>query len=223
MGSELVDLPMKLLMPSSSDNIKEIAFKTIPSMSKVEIKRVLSSYGFEVEKNPLSIAADLFPAYAIEKERTSSRKHSKSSYVQEDDVKSHWLDKEECRDIPEKHSWRGSSNLCTIGTLGQVHLSSSESQYSSRDHNGIYVAVAIGWVQGVVQARDAESQEVDLSEFGVLVADCRPLLAPGNLFSLNWVAGQVSMVAHTLARLSCSYACFVHRRELVGLLPKGDR
>ncbi|XP_021646701.2 uncharacterized protein LOC110639896 [Hevea brasiliensis] len=162
MGSELVDLPMKLLMPSSSDNIKEIAFKTIPSMSKVEIKRVLSSYGFEVEKvrtlnmqgkkkrrggrivarpnykkayvtlkNPLSVAADLFPAYAIEKERTSSRKHSKSSYVQEDDVKSHWLDKEECRDIPEKHSWRGSSNLCTIGTLGQVHLSSSE-RYSSR-------------------------------------------------------------------------------------------
>uniref|UniRef100_A0A0D6QY26 Large ribosomal subunit protein uL23m n=1 Tax=Araucaria cunninghamii TaxID=56994 RepID=A0A0D6QY26_ARACU len=45
------NLPLKLLMPSSLDNIKEVAFKTIPSASKIEIKRVLESvYGFEVEK-----------------------------------------------------------------------------------------------------------------------------------------------------------------------------
>ncbi|KDP27351.1 hypothetical protein JCGZ_20175 [Jatropha curcas] len=51
MGRELADLPMKLLMPSSFDNIKEISFKTIPSVSKVQIKKVLESiYGFEVEK-----------------------------------------------------------------------------------------------------------------------------------------------------------------------------
>ncbi|XAR73385.1 hypothetical protein NMG60_11007337 [Bertholletia excelsa] len=58
MGSRLgrrmvnfTNLPIKLLMPSSFTNIKEIALKTIPSASKIEIKRVLESlYGFEVEK-----------------------------------------------------------------------------------------------------------------------------------------------------------------------------
>ncbi|EYU31011.1 hypothetical protein MIMGU_mgv1a014743mg [Erythranthe guttata] len=58
MGSRLgrrvvnfANLPIKLLMPSSFSNIKEIALKTIPSASKIEIKRVLESlYGFEVEK-----------------------------------------------------------------------------------------------------------------------------------------------------------------------------
>lgn len=58
MGSRLggrvihfANLPIKLLMPSSFTNIKEIALKTIPSASKIEIKRVLESlYGFEVEK-----------------------------------------------------------------------------------------------------------------------------------------------------------------------------
>lgn len=45
------NLPIKLLMPSSFTNITEIALKTIPSASKIEIKRVLESlYGFEVEK-----------------------------------------------------------------------------------------------------------------------------------------------------------------------------
>ncbi|KAG8373368.1 hypothetical protein BUALT_Bualt11G0017000 [Buddleja alternifolia] len=45
------NLPIKLLMPSSFSNITEIALKTIPSASKIEIKRVLESlYGFEVEK-----------------------------------------------------------------------------------------------------------------------------------------------------------------------------
>ncbi|KAK6923401.1 Ribosomal protein L25/L23 [Dillenia turbinata] len=45
------NLPIKLLMPSCFSNITEIAIKTIPSASKIEIKRVLESlYGFEVEK-----------------------------------------------------------------------------------------------------------------------------------------------------------------------------
>lgn len=58
MGSRLgrrvvhfANLPIRLLMPSSFTNITEIALKTIPSASKIEIKRVLESlYGFEVEK-----------------------------------------------------------------------------------------------------------------------------------------------------------------------------
>ncbi|KZV45302.1 hypothetical protein F511_04040 [Dorcoceras hygrometricum] len=58
MGSRLgrrvvnfANIPIKLLMPSSFSNISEIALKTIPSVSKIEIKRVLESlYGFEVEK-----------------------------------------------------------------------------------------------------------------------------------------------------------------------------
>ncbi|KAK6775034.1 hypothetical protein RDI58_026035 [Solanum bulbocastanum] len=58
MGSRLgrrvvnfANLPIKLLMPSSFSNITEISLKTIPSASKIEIKRVLESlYGFEVEK-----------------------------------------------------------------------------------------------------------------------------------------------------------------------------
>ncbi|XP_022739751.1 uncharacterized protein LOC111291895 [Durio zibethinus] len=45
------NLPIKLLMPNTFTNIKEIALKTIPSASKIEIKRVLESlYGFDVEK-----------------------------------------------------------------------------------------------------------------------------------------------------------------------------
>ncbi|KAG6600654.1 rplW, partial [Cucurbita argyrosperma subsp. argyrosperma] len=58
MGSRLgrrvvhfANLPIKLLMPTSFTNITEIALKTIPSASKIEIKRVLESlYGFEVDK-----------------------------------------------------------------------------------------------------------------------------------------------------------------------------
>ncbi|KAL5556037.1 hypothetical protein UlMin_038560 [Ulmus minor] len=58
MGSRLgrrvvhfANLPIKLLMPTNFTNITEIALKTIPSASKIEIKRVLESlYGFEVEK-----------------------------------------------------------------------------------------------------------------------------------------------------------------------------
>ncbi|XP_021897902.1 uncharacterized protein LOC110814660 [Carica papaya] len=58
MGSRLgrrvvhfANLPIKLLMPNTFTNIREIALKTIPSASKIEIKRVLESlYGFEVDK-----------------------------------------------------------------------------------------------------------------------------------------------------------------------------
>jgi large subunit ribosomal protein L23 len=58
MGSRLgrrvvnfANLPIKLLMPTTFTNIQEIALKTIPSATKIEIKRVLESlYGFEVEK-----------------------------------------------------------------------------------------------------------------------------------------------------------------------------
>ncbi|CAL1376740.1 unnamed protein product [Linum trigynum] len=45
------NLPIKLLMPKTYENINEIALKTVPSASKIEIKRVLESlYGFEVDK-----------------------------------------------------------------------------------------------------------------------------------------------------------------------------
>ncbi|CAL0333139.1 unnamed protein product [Lupinus luteus] len=48
---QFANLPIKLLMPTSFTNIHEIALKTIPSASKIEIKRVLESlYGFQVEK-----------------------------------------------------------------------------------------------------------------------------------------------------------------------------
>ncbi|QCD98654.1 large subunit ribosomal protein L23 [Vigna unguiculata] len=48
---QFANLPIKLLMPNSFTNIREIALKTIPSASKIEIKRVLESlYGFQVEK-----------------------------------------------------------------------------------------------------------------------------------------------------------------------------
>lgn len=48
---QFANLPIKLLMPSTLTNIQEIALKTIPSATKIEIKRVLESlYGFEVDK-----------------------------------------------------------------------------------------------------------------------------------------------------------------------------
>ncbi|KAA8530858.1 hypothetical protein F0562_005518 [Nyssa sinensis] len=144
MGSRLgrrvvhfANIPIKLLMPSSFTNIKEIALKTIPAASKIEIKRVLESlYGFEVEKvrtlnmdgkkkkrggllvakpdykkayitlkSPLSISQDLYPIRIIEEERRNMNKQSKSSIVEEGEVKSHWLDgKEGGKFQPEKSS-----------------------------------------------------------------------------------------------------------------------
>ncbi|KAK8562742.1 hypothetical protein V6N13_018693 [Hibiscus sabdariffa] len=51
MASSFIDLPMKLLTPSSSNNIKEFALKTVPAASKTEIKSFLQSmYGLQVEK-----------------------------------------------------------------------------------------------------------------------------------------------------------------------------
>ncbi|XP_061343729.1 uncharacterized protein LOC133289742 [Gastrolobium bilobum] len=52
MMANLLDLKMIPLMPTTASSvIKEIAFKTNPSASKVEIKRVLESfYGLEVQK-----------------------------------------------------------------------------------------------------------------------------------------------------------------------------
>ncbi|RZB50214.1 hypothetical protein D0Y65_047230 [Glycine soja] len=48
---QFANLPIKLLMPNSFTNIHEIALKTIPSATKIEIKRVLQSlYGFDVDK-----------------------------------------------------------------------------------------------------------------------------------------------------------------------------
>ncbi|KAJ8769548.1 hypothetical protein K2173_005151 [Erythroxylum novogranatense] len=57
MGSRLgrrvvhfANIPIKLLTPTTFSNIKEIALKTVPSASKIEIKRVLQSlYGFDVD------------------------------------------------------------------------------------------------------------------------------------------------------------------------------
>ncbi|GMN33774.1 hypothetical protein TIFTF001_004337 [Ficus carica] len=48
---QFANLPIKLLMPKTFNNITEISLKTIPSASKIEIKRVLESlYGFDVSK-----------------------------------------------------------------------------------------------------------------------------------------------------------------------------
>ncbi|XP_075674624.1 uncharacterized protein LOC142643794 [Castanea sativa] len=44
-------LPIEFLMRPSSNNIRDVLIKTIPSASKPEIKRILESvYGCEVEK-----------------------------------------------------------------------------------------------------------------------------------------------------------------------------
>ncbi|KAK9949594.1 hypothetical protein M0R45_005111 [Rubus argutus] len=93
LGSRVVhfpNLPIKLLMPTSFTNIKEFALKTIPSASKIEIKRVLESlYGFEVDK-------ELYPIRAIEQEKKQMMgKKSKSSVVEEGEGKKHWLDGKE--------------------------------------------------------------------------------------------------------------------------------
>lgn len=150
MGSRLgrrvvhfANLPLKLLMPTSFTNIREIALKTIPSATKIEIKRVLESlYGFEVEKvqtlnmdgkkkkrggiliakpdykkayvtlkSPLSISPDVYPIRIIEEDKQNLIKESKlktkskTSFVEEGEVRSHWLDeKEEARSKPENRN-----------------------------------------------------------------------------------------------------------------------
>eukprot|EP00897_Mesotaenium_endlicherianum_P009466 jgi/Mesen1/8548/ME000484S07927 len=37
------NVPLRLMMPKTRENITEVAFKTIPSMTKVEIRRILES------------------------------------------------------------------------------------------------------------------------------------------------------------------------------------
>ncbi|KAJ8453202.1 hypothetical protein Cgig2_008086 [Carnegiea gigantea] len=82
------NLPIKLLMPSSFTNITEIALKTIPSASKIEIKRVLESlYGFEVEK------VQTLNMEVIEEDKKELNKQKKTSFVeQSQNKKSHWLE-----------------------------------------------------------------------------------------------------------------------------------
>ncbi|KAJ1377337.1 Ribosomal protein L23/L15e core domain superfamily [Sesbania bispinosa] len=98
---QFANLPIKVLMPNSFTNIQEIALKTIPSASKIEIKRVLESlYGFEVEKKayvtlktPLSIDPNLYPIQIIEEDKKNMNKQAKSSVVEEPQTKkTHWLD-----------------------------------------------------------------------------------------------------------------------------------
>lgn len=182
MGSRLgrrvvnfANLPIKLLMPSSFSNITEISLKTIPSASKIEIKRVLESlYGFEVEKvrtlnrdgkkkkvggiliakpdykkayvtlkSPLSISTDLYPIKIIEEDKMSlikeSKTKSKSSIVEEKEVKSHWLDGSGNRFNPEKNS--GGSH----GVLGGHRGRDGGGWEKSREGGGSWGGGSSSW------------------------------------------------------------------------------
>lgn len=47
----LANMPLRLMLPASRDNITEFSLRTVPSASKIEIKRVLQSvYGLNVSK-----------------------------------------------------------------------------------------------------------------------------------------------------------------------------
>ncbi|XP_057957185.1 uncharacterized protein LOC131150475 [Malania oleifera] len=148
MGCNFVDLPMKLLMPPSVDNVKEISFKTIPSVTKVEIKHFLESmYGFEVEKvRTLNMQGkrkrrgsrvvarpnykkayvtlkkpltDFYHTLAAGRERKNTSQSPKSTTWQENDMKYHLHESEEARFKLEKQlSQRRSRDLLSIGTLG---------------------------------------------------------------------------------------------------------
>ncbi|KAI6698229.1 hypothetical protein NL676_018348 [Syzygium grande] len=113
MGSKLgrrvvhfANLPIKLLMPASFTNITKIALKTVPSATKIEIKRVLESlYGFDVgevrtlnmegKKKKRGGLLDLFPIHAVEEDRRSANKKGGSSMVEEGERKRHWLEGED--------------------------------------------------------------------------------------------------------------------------------
>ncbi|KAL2906063.1 Phosphopentomutase [Bienertia sinuspersici] len=90
------NLPIKLLMPSSFSNITEISLKTIPSASKIEIKRVLESLYGKLTlplKTPLSISPDLFPIKVIQDDKKELDRKTKTSIVEDENRKrSHWLD-----------------------------------------------------------------------------------------------------------------------------------
>lgn len=43
------NVPLRLMPPKSRENIREVVFRTVPSMTKVELKRILESlYGLRV-------------------------------------------------------------------------------------------------------------------------------------------------------------------------------
>ncbi|CAI0420257.1 unnamed protein product [Linum tenue] len=100
MGSRLgrrvihfANLPIKLLMPKTYENINEIALKTVPSASKIEIKRPDYKKAYVTLKTPLSISPDLFPLKVVEQEKERMNKQQRSGEVVEDGGgKKHWLD-----------------------------------------------------------------------------------------------------------------------------------
>nr|DAD21639.1 TPA_asm: hypothetical protein HUJ06_023102 [Nelumbo nucifera] len=75
------NLPVKFPMPSSLTNNKEIALKTIPSTSNIEIKRVLKRRGgiliakpdykkaYVMLKSLLSISPNIHPIHIIDEDR----------------------------------------------------------------------------------------------------------------------------------------------------------
>ncbi|CAI0473587.1 unnamed protein product [Linum tenue] len=110
MGSRLgrrvihfANLPIKLLMPKTYENINEIALKTVPSASKIEIKRPDYKKAYVTLKTPLSISPDLFPLKVVEQEKERMNKQQRSGEVVEDGGgKKHWLDgrrEEKDRDV----------------------------------------------------------------------------------------------------------------------------
>ncbi|KAL3725532.1 hypothetical protein ACJRO7_030543 [Eucalyptus globulus] len=122
MGSRLgrrvvhfANLPIKLLMPTSFTNVTETALKTVPSASKIEIKRVrtLNMEGkkkkrsgllvakpdykkaYVTLRSPLSVSPDLFPIRVVEEDRRSANKKGGSSMVEEGERRRHWLEGED--------------------------------------------------------------------------------------------------------------------------------
>lgn len=53
-----------------------------------------------------------------------------------------------------------------------------------------------------------QSQDVDLSTFGLLLADCKHILNPKKDFSLHWTRRHANRVGHELARASFQFDNF---------------
>ncbi|KAK1288376.1 hypothetical protein QJS10_CPB19g01414 [Acorus calamus] len=108
-----LNLPIKLQMPKTLTNITEFSLKTIPSASKIEIKRVLETlYGFDVDEvrtlnmegkkkqrgGILLAKPDYKKAYLVEEERRriEERQVKRTTLVGEDGDKvaapRQWLD-----------------------------------------------------------------------------------------------------------------------------------
>ncbi|KAK8479357.1 hypothetical protein V6N12_073407 [Hibiscus sabdariffa] len=92
-------------MLNTFTNIKEITLKTIPSASKIEIKRVLESlYGFNVDQ-----VRTLNMEGKKKKRDDGINKTSKSkSVVEEGQKKKHWLDGKVKDDGQGKRKGKGS-------------------------------------------------------------------------------------------------------------------